>query len=397
MRLRSSLTALAASTLIMIGGVSAAASGNEPPPGLDAYFEEDAVEVQLSRETRPSERTRGAESEEGATEEIQTPGARRIPDNPVTFPRDPGSEPPAGNAEGTEATNPLPPGEDGATASYCRAITWTVDEACQAIINLTASSEPCAVTSEVARSQGQSSLAPVCFDETPEPIAEGPVIEEAVEFAEETGESDGEPDISVIIEQIPGLVSEEFTTLPIDGGSVQFEEDLLGFGFINRHTNVFADVEDQSFQRDMLGIDVEIRAVPVDYHFDYGDGATRTTASPGSSTADQAASGSALTDVETPTSHVYQETGLYDVDLTTTFTGEYRIAGGTWTPIADSTTVAASPGQADIWRTQARHVSGQCEDHAQWGCNGPFTIEGDDRPPEVFADQYDDAGNWRGP
>lgn len=279
-----------------------------------------------------------------------------------------------------------PPNENS-LALYCELESGALDSACQAIAN----SLDCVVVAPVDPSTS-GSTAPFCLDETPEPVQDEEVVEAAVEAPE-----DDEPDITVILEQIPGLVSEEFTTLPIDGGSVQFEEDLLGFGFINRHTNVFADVEDQSFQRDMLGIDVEIRAVPVDYHFDYGDGATRTTASPGSSTADQAASGSALTDVETPTSHVYQETGLYDVGLTTTFTGEYRIAGGTWTPIADSTTVEASPGQADIWRTQARHVSGQCEDHTQWGCNGPFTIEGDDRPPEVFADQYDDAGNWRGP
>ncbi|MGO1548692.1 MAG: hypothetical protein ACTHWO_02620, partial [Nesterenkonia sp.] len=225
--------------------------------------------------------------------------------------------------------------------------------------------------------------------ETPEPVEDEEVLEAAVEEPE-----DAEPDIDLIIQQIPGEVAEEFATLPIDGGSVAFEEELQGFGFINRHTNVFADVEDQTFERDMLGIDVEIRAVPVDYHFDYGDGTVRSAADPGSSAAGSA---SALTDVETPTSHVYQETGLYDVGLTATFTGEYRIAGGAWTPIADSTTVEASPGQADIWRTQARHVSGQCEDPGQWGCNGPFTIDGDDRPPDVFADQYDDAGNWRGP
>lgn len=233
------------------------------------------------------------------------------------------------------------------------------------------------------------SLAPVCLDDTPAPVEEEAVVEAAVDVPADEG-----PTIEELLEQIPGLVAEEFATLPIDGGSVAFEEELLGFGYINRHTNVFAEVEQQTFEQNMLGIDVELRAVPVDYHFDYGDGTTRTTADPG-----QAASGSdaALTDLETPTSHVYQETGLYAVEVTTTFTGEYRIAGGSWTPIADSTTVAASPGEADIWRTQSRHVSGTCEDPRQWGCNGPFTLEGDDRPPKIFADQYDDAGNWRGP
>lgn len=264
---------------------------------------------------------------------------------------------------------------------YCSIGAELVDPMCQSIANAV----DCTV---VAPNQGPS-RAPVCLDETPAPVVEETVVEAAVDVPADEG-----PTIEELLEQIPGLVAEEFATLPIDGGSVAFEEELLGFGYINRHTNVFAEVEQQTFEQNMLGIDVELRAVPVDYHFDYGDGTTRTTADPG-----QAASGSdaALTDLETPTSHVYQETGLYAVEVTTTFTGEYRIAGGSWTPIADSTTVAASPGEADIWRTQSRHVSGTCEDPRQWGCNGPFTLEGDDRPPKIFADQYDDAGNWRGP
>lgn len=281
----------------------------------------------------------------------------------------------------------LPVGENP-LALYCELDSGSLDSACQSIAN----SVDCVVVAPVSPSINRSA-APFCLDETPEPVDDEEVIEAAVEAPE-----DDEPDVSVIIEQIPGRVAEEFATLPIDGGSVAFEEDLRGFGFINRHTNVFADVENQSFQRDMLGIDVEIRAVPIDYHFDYGDGTARTTAAPGRPAADAAgANDSAPTDRETLTSHIYQETGLYEVGITTTFTGEYRIAGGTWTPIADATTVEASPGQADIWRTQSRHVSGQCEDPDQWGCNGPFTIEGEDRPPKVFADQYDDAGNWRGP
>ena len=280
------------------------------------------------------------------------------------------------------------PADENPLALYCELDSGAVDSACQSIAN----SVDCVVVAP-ADSPTSGSTAPFCLEETPEPVEDEEIIEAAVEEPE-----DVEADVAQIIEQIPGRVAEEFATLSIDGGSVAFEEDLLGFGFVNRHTNVFADVEDQTFERDMLGIDVEIRALPIDYHFDYGDGTTRTTADPGKPGAEGAASSdAALTDLETPTSHVYQETGLYDVGITTTFNGEYRIAGGTWTPIADSTTVEASPGQADIWRTQARHVSGECEDHAQWGCNGPFTIEGDDRPPEVFADQYDDAGNWRGP
>lgn len=352
----------------VMGGAVADNSHDVDGALFDGAFEDELIEFRAELSFPPGERSvreirdRGDSDRFSETEDMS------------------GSESDA--SEDTGQPDPV----ESSLKQYCADESDDIDQACQSIANLV----DCVVVAPNSASlDGADVTAPYCLEETPEPVEDEEVLEAAVEEPE-----DAEPDIDLIIEQIPGEVAEEFATLPIDGGSVAFEEELQGFGFINRHTNVFADVEDQTFERDMLGIDVEIRAVPVDYHFDYGDGTVRSAADPGSSAAGSA---SALTDVETPTSHVYQETGLYDVGLTATFTGEYRIAGGAWTPIADSTTVEASPGQADIWRTQARHVSGQCEDPGQWGCNGPFTIDGDDRPPDVFADQYDDAGNWRGP
>lgn len=367
--------------LTVSADVSATASVGRPPPDLDAFFEEDAVEMQVSRQVPGSEDSSGSDADSGPADHFaERSNSGRQGSNPDQSDH-------AGSTRGNDNEDAAAPAESSSSL-YCSAGAGVLDPACQSIVGTLPDSLGCVSGANLGVGLS-GSTSPVCVDETPEPVEDEEVLEAAVEEPE-----DAEPDIDLIIQQIPGEVAEEFATLPIDGGSVAFEEELQGFGFINRHTNVFADVEDQTFERDMLGIDVEIRAVPVDYHFDYGDGTVRSAADPGSSAAGSA---SALTDVETPTSHVYQETGLYDVGLTATFTGEYRIAGGAWTPIADSTTVEASPGQADIWRTQARHVSGQCEDPGQWGCNGPFTIDGDDRPPDVFADQYDDAGNWHGP
>lgn len=338
-----------------------------PPTDLDAFFEEDAVEVGLAREVPGSERSNQPDS---------------IADEPPWVRPDQGAGGNQTSEGGSSAVIPPPPNRS--SSLYCSTASGSLNQSCQSLINALPTSLGCLVGAGAVGSN-----TPICLDETPEPVVDEAVVEAAVEVPADEG-----PDIAEILEQIPGLVAEEFATLPIDGGSVEFEEELLGFGYINRHTNVFAEVEQQTFEQNMLGIDVEIRAVPVDYHFDYGDGTTHTTADPG-----QPATGgdAAITDLETPTSHVYQDTGLYDVAVSTTFTGEYRISGGGWTPIADSAAISASPGEADIWRIQSRHVSGQCEASSQWGCNGPFTLEGDDRPPRIFADQYDDAGNWRGP
>ncbi|WP_157983860.1 hypothetical protein [Nesterenkonia muleiensis] len=195
-----------------------------------------------------------------------------------------------------------------------------------------------------------------------------------------------------ILIQMPGEVEQTFATLPIDGGQVSFEEELRGFGYINRHTNVFVDTEPQTFTETLLGIEVEVRAIPVEHVFDYGDGTVRALHEPGGPASALGNFGDTGTpaDIETPTSHVYQDTGVYPVEVTTTFIGEYRLPGGAWMPVSGSTDVPASPGEADIWRIDHRHVSEECQQSDHWGCSGPVELEPGDQPPRIFADQYDE-------
>lgn len=279
------------------------------------------------------------------------------------------------------------------SSHYCVTDAGDVDSSCQGMLNRIGnfSDTACYLGSATGQALygGIDLTAPVCTDDPVSP----PAAEQAVlEFPVQT-------DTAVIWEQIPGAVEEEFASLPIEGGEVAFEDELLGFGYINRQTNVFTDVQSQTFTRTLLGIQVEIRAIPVEYYFDYGDGTTLTTADPGRSAAStaQANDDAVLTDIDTPTSHAYQDTGVYPVQVTTTFIGEYRLPGGSWTPISNSASITASPGEADIWRINHRHVSGECRQTEDWGCSGPVELEPGDRPPAIFADQYDEAGTWRGP
>ena len=200
-----------------------------------------------------------------------------------------------------------------------------------------------------------------------------------------------------VLALLPGAVEEAFATLPISGGSVEFEPDLLGFGYKDRHTHIFANTETQTLNETLLGIPVEIRVHPQTFHWDYGDGATRTTYDPGEPMPDNWQGDAVVkTNQETPTSHVYTETGRYPVSLTTTFVGEYRVGGGPWIVIPGSVDVQASPGEADIWRVAARNVSGSCRNTSDWGCDGPVTLEPGDTPPKIFAHLYDENGNWLG-
>ncbi len=179
-------------------------------------------------------------------------------------------------------------------------------------------------------------------------------------------------------------VIEEFARLSIDVGDVRHDADGLGFGYRKHPLNVYVDGDIETIIRQMFGADVTIRAIPTQFSFDYGDGTPpRTLPTPGMDRIDYAQRTGQPTDqyIETPTSHTYQETGVYDVNVTTTYTGEYQINNGPWTPIPGTITAQAEPSQSDIWRTRSAAVSGDCEHDTQWGCGEAFN----GNPPHIFT------------
>lgn len=159
---------------------------------------------------------------------------------------------------------------------------------------------------------------------------------------------------------VAGVSLSEYTVLPIAASRV--EADLGGFGLRNGVTNVWAVADEQELEAEVLGRGVLVRAKPISYSFDYGDGsATRVTSKPGGPLPDRVLQDAATAfETETATSHRYTETGTYSLQVVTTFTGEYQVAGGGWVPIPGTTQVASDPFTVDIWRTKHLHVSGPC-------------------------------------
>ena len=97
-------------------------------------------------------------------------------------------------------------------------------------------------------------------------------------------------------------------------------------------TNVLhTDPETQELSTELLGTPVAIRAIPESFHWDLGDGNTITTTNPGEPYPSEQVSAT------------YSHEGWYDITLTTTFSGQFSVAGGEWQDIDGTIEITSDP------------------------------------------------------
>lgn len=94
---------------------------------------------------------------------------------------------------------------------------------------------------------------------------------------------------------------------------------------------LYAESEPQTMDMTLLDTPVQVRATPVLYDWDLGDGNTISTTDPGEPYPSEAVSST------------YRYEGWYDVTLTTTFSGQFSVAGGPWQDIDGTIEVASEP------------------------------------------------------
>lgn len=92
---------------------------------------------------------------------------------------------------------------------------------------------------------------------------------------------------------------------------------------------VWAESGVQVFEVEMFGQPVRVRATPVKYVWDFGDGTVLATSFPGRPHPSR--------DV----SMRYVGQGWYEVSLVTVFSGEFSVAGGPWQPVQGTVEVAS--------------------------------------------------------
>ncbi len=119
-----------------------------------------------------------------------------------------------------------------------------------------------------------------------------------------------------------------------------------GQTLINFETNFFTDNARPTTQTvTLLGQRVTIEATPSEYTWKFGDGAARTTSSPGA-----AYPGLDVT-------HDYADPGRVSPSVDTTYTGRYRINGDAWQQVPGSLTVPGDPVALRV-RSASPHLVG---------------------------------------
>jgi hypothetical protein len=126
------------------------------------------------------------------------------------------------------------------------------------------------------------------------------------------------------------VTAEDFRRLPLPAGRINVQPPN-GRTLINIPTNLYADAGSVVLPTTVLGQPVRVRATPMRFRWTYGDGEALTTTDPGAPYP------------VLRTAHTYRQPGKRTLGLTTTYSGEYSVAGGAWLPI-DGLATVNSPG-----------------------------------------------------
>ena len=120
--------------------------------------------------------------------------------------------------------------------------------------------------------------------------------------------------------------------------------DGRGWTFVQIDTVIYSDDEPQTLATTVGGTPVELRATPVEWHWDFGDNTTPlTTTKPGGPYPNKTVT------------HVYTHLGTYQVTLTTTWQGQWRLVGETaWRDVdgQNVTTTTSEPFTTHEIRTR---------------------------------------------
>ena len=163
---------------------------------------------------------------------------------------------------------------------------------------------------------------------------------------DEDAEDDGAPEE----ESEPIIITvtrSDFAELPLELPTVHLQPERDWF-LVNMDTLVYTDGAPQMLETTVLDIPVRVRATPVEFSWDFGDGSTPLITT-------EAGAPWPAQDI----AHVYQrEADNVAITLTTTWSGEFQVAGqGPWIPIAGTTSTQSQSAPFRIDAVETRLVA----------------------------------------
>ena len=145
-------------------------------------------------------------------------------------------------------------------------------------------------------------------------------------------------------------------------GTIVGEPDDLGV--VGLPANFVTQASQHVRSGELFGFPVDVRFTPVSYTFDYGDGESRTSSSPGASW--QSLGQAQFT--PTDTSHIYSERGRYDASVDIAYTAEIDLGAG-WFPIEGHLDIPGPTQQIRIFEAHTALVARTCaEQPSAPGC-----------------------------
>lgn len=130
----------------------------------------------------------------------------------------------------------------------------------------------------------------------------------------------------------PAIVLQAFQEVPLPDAVLTIQPPD-GLTLVNFDTNFLTEAEPFVENLTLLTNAVDLDITPTSYTWDFGDGTTRTTTTPGAP----------YPDLEV--THAYERTGTYQLNVTITWSADFRVNGGPWIPV-DGTVPITSPDVA---------------------------------------------------
>lgn len=161
---------------------------------------------------------------------------------------------------------------------------------------------------------------------------------------------------------IPPITITDLASFAPQPATLTGEPDNLGVAGLP--TNFTSTATTHTRTGELFGFPVTARFTPTTFTFHYGDGATKTTTTPGTSW--QALALPQFT--PTDTSHTYTHRGIYTATSDTTYTAQIDLGTG-YFPIPGTLTIPGTPQTIHIYEAHTALVAHTCnEDPTATGC-----------------------------